>query len=230
MYTRLAEVLRDTLDLELAPVAVAFLDAPPDGIDRVDTVVPAGCGFWRLARERVFYTKTADHAGCPIGVLTMGLEASPELQQQASELVAQMEAIGYLRPGEAAALPSVDRAAAAIAYGPLDIFPLEPDAVLVTSRPEQAMWLAEATGSVQLDGSGLQLHGRPACAAIPRALESTRLEVSLGCAGMRTFTAVEPGMLLSVLPAAALAGLDQRLTAIEAANAAMRDHYAGKLG
>lgn len=230
MHARLAEVLRDTLELELAPVAVAFLDAAPEGVDRIDTAAPAGCGFWRLARERVFYTKAEDHAGCPIGVLTMGLAASPELQQQAGELVAQMESIGYMRPGEAAALPSVTSAPVAIAYGPLDLFPLDPDVVLVTSTPEQAMWLAEATGGVQLDGAPLQLHGRPACAAIPSALQSTRLELSLGCAGMRTFTAVEPGMLLSVLPAPALAGLDERLTAIAAANAAMRDHYAGKLG
>ena len=175
-------------------MAVAFLDAPPDGIDRVDAAMPAGCAFWQLAREQLFYTETADHAGCPIGVLTMGLEASPEVQQQAGELVAQMESIGYLQPGETASLPSVRPAPAVIAYGPLERFPLEPDVVLVTSSPEQAMWLAEAASAVQLDGPALQLHGRPACAAIPRALESTRLELSLGCAGMRTFTAVEPGI------------------------------------
>lgn len=230
MRAELAGLFRDTLKLELEPIAVAFLDAVPDGIDRVDTTVPAGCGFWRLARERVFYTKAADHAGCPIGVLTMGLEATPDVQQQAGELVAQMESIGYLQPGEAAALPGVRPSPAAIAYGPLARFPLEPDVVLVTSTPEQAMWLAEAAGSVHLDGPALQLHGRPACAAIPRALESARLELSLGCAGMRTFTAVEPGMLLSVLPAPALSGLSERLRSVAEANDAMRAHYAAKMG
>ena len=230
MRADLAGVLRDTLELELPPVAVAFLDVEPDGIDRVDATMPAGCGYWRLARDRVFYTLAGDHGGCPIGVLTMGLEATPDVQQQAGELVAQMESIGYLQPGEAGSLPSVRPGHAAIAYGPLERFPLEPDVVLVTSTPEQAMWLAEAAGAVQLDGAALHLHGRPACAAIPRALESTRLELSLGCAGMRTFTAVEPGMLLSVLPAPALSGLAERLRSVAAANEAMRAHYAGRLG
>jgi uncharacterized protein (DUF169 family) len=222
--------LRDALSLEVPPVAVAFLDAAPAGIDRIDAVVPAGCAFWRMARERVFYTEAADHTGCAIGVLTMGIEAGPAVQQEAAELVTHMEAIGYLQPGEATALPSVRTGPAAIAYGPLDRFPLEPQVVLVTSTPEQAMLLAEAAGVVDLNGPTLRLHGRPACAAIPRALESARLEVSLGCAGMRTFTAIEPGMLLSVLPGTALVGLAERLTTIASANESMQAHYAAKLG
>jgi uncharacterized protein (DUF169 family) len=229
VHAELDAMLRDALELELAPVAIAFLDAAPDGIDRVDTATPAGCGFWRLARDRVFYTEAADHAGCPIGVLTMGLEADPDVQEQAGELVARMESIAYLQPGEAASLPSVRPGPAVVAYGPLQRFPLEPDVVLVTSTPEQAMWLAEAAGAVQMNGPALHLHGRPACAAIPRALESTRLELSLGCAGMRTFTAIEPGMLLSVLPAPALAGLGERLRSAAAANETMRAAYAEKL-
>ena len=230
MHAELDALLRDALALELAPVAIAFLDAAPDGIDHVDTAMPAGCGFWRLARERVFYTDATDHAGCPIGVLTMGLEADADVQQQAGELVALMESIAYLQPGETASLPSVRPGPAVIAYGPLERFPLEADAVLVTSTPEQAMWLAEATGAMQMNEPALQVHGRPACAAIPRALESTRLELSLGCAGMRTFTAVEPGMLMSVLPAPALVGLGERLGSMAAANESMRAHYATKLG
>ena len=167
MHAELAALLRDALELELAPVAIAFLDAPPDGIDRVDTTMPAGCGFWRLARERVFYTEAADHTGCPIGVLTMGLEAAPDVQQRAGELVTLMESIDYLHPGEVASLPSVRPGPAVIAYGPLERFPLEPDVVLVTSTPEQAMWLAEAAGAMKLNEPALHLHGRPACAAIP---------------------------------------------------------------
>jgi uncharacterized protein (DUF169 family) len=218
--------LRDALGLEIPPVAIAFLDAVPAGIKRIDAAAPAGCAFWRLARDRVFYTESADHVGCPIGVLTMGLAAEPDVQREAAELVTEMEALGYLQPGEATALPSVRTGPAAIVYGPLDGFPLEPDVVLVTSTAEQAMLLAEAAGAVELNGAALRLHGRPACAAIPRALESTRLEASLGCAGMRTFTAVDPGMLLSVVPAAVLDGLDERLATIASANAAMRSHYA----
>jgi uncharacterized protein (DUF169 family) len=229
VHTDLAAALRDALGDTPEPVAVAFLDAEPEGIDRVAAAAPAGCAFWRMARERVLYTTAEDHTGCPIGVLTMGLTADAAVHEHAGELVAQMEAIGYLAPGEAAALPSVPSGPVAIAYGPLDRFPLEPDVVLVTSTPEQAMWLAEAAGVVRLDQPAAHLHGRPACAAIPRALESARLELSLGCAGMRTFTAVEPGMLLSVLPAVALTGLADRLRGAAGANAAMRAHYAGQV-
>jgi uncharacterized protein (DUF169 family) len=230
VHPDLARALHDALGEISPPVAVAFLDAEPEGIDRIDVTAPAGCEFWRLARERAFYTTPVDHAGCPIGVLTMGLPTDAGLEKQAGELVEQMEAIGYLAPGEAAALPTVPSGHGVIAYGPLDGFPLEPDVVLVTCTPEQAMWLAEAAGAVRLGEPALQVHGRPACAAIPQALASARLELSLGCAGMRTFTAVEPGMLLSVLPAPALRGLAARLYAAADANAAMRAHYAGRRG
>lgn len=41
----LAQLLR----LDSPPVAVAFVDAPPDGVPRVAASEPAGCGYWRRA-------------------------------------------------------------------------------------------------------------------------------------------------------------------------------------
>ena len=69
--------------------------------------VAAGCGFWREAVHSVFWTAGAEHPGCPIGTLTMGFEPSPDQQADAGRLVGEMEALGYLAPGEVGALPMV---------------------------------------------------------------------------------------------------------------------------
>lgn len=217
--------LADLLQLEIPAVAVAFLRSPPDGVEHVGQVEPAGCGYWRLARDRVFWTQAEDHAGCPIGVMTMGLEPSAEVATEAERLVQFMEEVSYLAPAEAASLPSVSPSPAVVVYGPEGALPVEPDVVLVTSTPAQAMLLAEASGAVHMGEPALRVHGRPACSAIPWALRSDSLELSLGCAGMRTFTAVEPEMLLSVVPGDKLLALTDRLEAVLAANREVQARY-----
>lgn len=223
-----AERLSRALGLASMPVGIALTEAPPEWVPHAPGPVPAGCGFWRLAAEGVFWTEAADHAGCPIGVLTMGFEASPEQQEEAGRLVAEMESLGYLAAGEAASLPTVPGPARYVVYGRLDRLPLPPDAVLVMATAEQMMVLGEATGALHLGAAGLPLYGRPACSAIPRALAAGGPVASLGCAGMRTFTAVDPGMLLLVVPGAVFPELAERVAAVGAANAAMRDFYAAR--
>jgi hypothetical protein len=40
------------------PVAAAFLDVAPTGVEKFDGVEPSGCSFWRLAADgRVFYLR-----------------------------------------------------------------------------------------------------------------------------------------------------------------------------
>ena len=44
------------LDLTRQPVAVAFLEAPPAGLSRLERPAAAGCGYWKLAsEEQAFY-------------------------------------------------------------------------------------------------------------------------------------------------------------------------------
>jgi uncharacterized protein (DUF169 family) len=225
-----AQRLKDALGLESMPVGVAFTDTPPEGVPHAGASVAAGCGFWREAAHSVFWTAAGDHAGCPIGTLTMGFEPSPDQQAEAGRLVGEMEALGYLAPGEAGALPMVPGPTRCITYGPLDEFPIDPDAVLVIARADQMMVLGEATGAVHLGAGGLPLYGRPACSAIPRAISGGGPTASLGCAGMRTFTAVDPGMLLLVVPGGSFPELAERAVALADANTSMRAFYAERAG
>jgi len=209
-------------------IGIAFVDSPPEGVPHA-AAAPAGCGFWKQAAAgSVFYTDAADHAGCPIGLMTMGFPLSADQEKEAMGLVGQMEGLGYLAPGEAGSLPMLPGPSACIVYGPLEDLPADPDTVLVLASSEQMMVLGEATEAFHLGGSGLPLHGRPACSVIPRAASTGAPAASLGCAGMRTFTAVEPGTLLFAINGADFPALADRVAALAGANAAMREFYAEK--
>jgi uncharacterized protein (DUF169 family) len=70
----MTQELQQQLGLATAPVAIAFVDSPPAGVERVAPSAPASCGYWPLAAAgRVFYTEAAHHTGCPIGAHTHGV-------------------------------------------------------------------------------------------------------------------------------------------------------------
>src|SRR5262245_36425120 len=48
------------IQLRAAPVAVAFLEAPPPALERIDRAGPAGCSYWKLASEGASFFTTAD--------------------------------------------------------------------------------------------------------------------------------------------------------------------------
>lgn len=223
-----ARKIETALGLTSKPIGIAFLDSPPAGVPHADSV-PAGCGFWKQAASgSVFWTEAADHGGCPIGVMTMGFPMSAGQEQEAMGLVGQMEGLGYLAPGEAGSLPTMPGPTSCVLYGPVEDLPVDPDSVLVLATSEQMMVLAEATDAFHLGAAGLPLHGRPACSVIPRAKATGAPAASLGCAGMRTFTAVDPGTLLFAINGADFPALADRVEAMAEANVAMRSFYAEK--
>jgi len=228
-YASHSSRLTGSLGLEVPPIALARVDEVPEGVAPLGDKAPAGCAFWTLARTRVFFTEADDHAGCPIGTLTMGLEPSDEVNAEVGVLVEQMESLGYLSPGEAASLPMIPTRANYVIYGALDQFPVTADALLLTVNPEQAMVLAEAVHGVDMGAPTLRVLGRPACSAIPTALASSEVTMSLGCAGMRTFTALEPGMLLAVIPGGEIDETVDRVEKLSSSNAAMRAFYEERL-
>jgi uncharacterized protein (DUF169 family) len=71
----------------------------------------------------------------------------------------------------------------------------------------------------------MDVTGRPGCAALPRALASGQPGLSLGCAGMRTFTSIGDDMNLAAIPVSALDGFLDDLSGMVEANAAMRSFY-----
>src|SRR5688572_5098321 len=98
--------LQQLLGSSVTPVAIAFKDAPPAGVPRIEPGAPSGCTYWKLAAEgRTFWTEAADHFGCPVGAHTHGIDAPPEVQKQLGELVQIMVGLQYLRMEEVPGIP-----------------------------------------------------------------------------------------------------------------------------
>jgi uncharacterized protein (DUF169 family) len=224
---QLAEALRDTLDLRFRPVALAFVTERPEDVEVVEGEVPSACTFWRRAENGVFFAPAEAHMNCPIGAMTMGFAMTDEQQGNLMQLVGEMGAIGYVDPAEAANIPSVPGEKSGIVYGPLEEFPLEPDVVLAWVTGSGAMMLDEATGTSRWtpEQAGVMTFGRPSCAAIAVALRTSGPAFSVGCAGMRIFTGIDPNLNLAVLPRAILADLEERLAATARANEQMSELY-----
>src|SRR5436305_755301 len=149
-------------------------------------------------------------------------EQSPSLQEELMGLVGAMASVGYFDPSEAAYLPSVTRPKRGALYGPLAELHACPDLVLFWVDATQAMLVAEAAGTSTWTGqTGTKVFGRPGCAALPIALDEDRPTMSIGCAGMRTYTEVADGAMLMVLPFAQAEKLAAELPRIAAANQAI---------
>jgi uncharacterized protein (DUF169 family) len=228
-YEALSALLRDTLGLGRTPVALAFADEAPPGAGQVTSRVPSACAFWRMAEEGVFFASASDHAGCSVGAHVMGLPMSDETGAELMGTVTMMAEVGYLPSEEVAHIPTVQESAGGVVYGPLADFPVAPAAVLLWTTPAQAMLLEEGLKLTTWRGGGddgAAAFGRPACGAVARAINSGQSAMSLGCAGMRTFTGIEEHLSLVVIPGASLQELGTELERVSESNAKMRDYYA----
>lgn len=219
-----ADALEDILGLQAPPIALAFVDAPPSGVDLFTEAAPSACSFWRAAEKATFYAPAQSHGNCAVGAMVMGF-ASTDLGEALSDSVEKMVGSSYLSADEPANIPSVATDSAGIVYGTLRDFPLEPDVVLVWLSPAQAMLFGEGGGNVAWSDSSTGVLGRPACAALPLALSTHSPQLSLGCIGMRTFTEVSDDRLLGVLPGAVAASFAESLRNAAAANGRMAAYY-----
>lgn len=226
----IARDLTQSLRLDVPPVALAFCDAPPLGVAAPPAPSPSACVFWRQAEAGVFFASTEHHANCPIGAHVMGFELTPALMKELEGLIGQMTACGYVQPAEPAKIPTARRKAKGILYGRLDQFPQTADAVLLWLTPQQAMIWSEASGGAAWTSNlPSSVHGRPACAAIPAALDARAPALSLGCMGMRTFTKIGDDRMLAVVPGPKLAEVSLALGRAAEVNQGMRAFYEGRL-
>src|SRR3984957_6016941 len=221
-----AQRLSSLLSLQHPPIALAFTDQPPDGIAQAGKPVPSACTFWRQAEQGTFYATDAEHFNCPVGSMVMGFELPAAVGEQLGGLVQSMCDAHYLSMDEAARIPTVGRQSAGIVYGPLHEFPLDPDLVLLWVNVAQAMLYSEAAGRAAWTATPMGVSGRPGCAALPLALNSGQPGMSLGCAGMRTFTEIGDDLNLAAVPGSALTGFVDALAGTVESNTAMRSFYA----
>jgi uncharacterized protein (DUF169 family) len=224
-YHGVAEEIRTLLKLDVPPVAVAFVDTPPAGIPQTAQVSPSTCGFWRQGEQGVFYADAAQHFNCQVGAMVMGFELPPPVMEQLGGLVEAMCGCSYLVPEEGDKIPSVTSKPIGVVYGPLGEIPVPPSAVVLWLSPRQAMLFNEASGSASWAAAPARVGSRPACAALPLAMNGAQPTLSLGCAGMRTFTEVADDRMLAVVPGGSLTDFVAALRTTAAANVAMQQFY-----
>mgnify|MGYP001304265362 CR=1 FL=1 len=213
------------IGLTSAPVAIAFLPAPPAGVSRVDRAAPAGCGYWKQASEgQAFYTTADDHANCPVGAFTHGVTLSPEKGQELQALVGTMIELKYLKGEEIPTLPHRTEPMAIAAYAPLATATFEPDVVVFRGNARQIMLLWEAAHAAGAFTSGTVM-GRPACAMLPQALDARSGVASVGCIGNRVYTGLGDDELYLTVPGPRVQQTLDQLDTILNANAALEQFH-----
>ena len=222
-YGALERTLTDVLQLTRRPVAIAFRDEPPDGVERLEGAQPSGCSFWSLASDgRVFYTAPEDHYNCPIGSYTHHIPLPQDREHELTDVLSLMSDLGYIRMTEVPQVPRLEKTPAATIYSPLASAPVPPDAVIVIGTPGGLMLLHEAAARSGI--SSASLLGRPTCMAIPAAL-SSGLASSLGCVGNRIYTGLQDEEFYSVIRADNLAALASEMSTITAANVMLAQYH-----
>lgn len=222
--------LQTLLGLALRPVAIAFRDAAPSGVPRIDSPAPAGCGYWRLAAEgNLFYTEAADHYSCPVGAHTHGVDLPPDTAQELNAIVQTMVGLQYIKLEEIPMIPRRQGAFGVAVYAPLADAPFEPDVVLVRGTVKQLMLLAEAAQAAGVAGGGATL-GRPTCAVLPEAMQSGRTATSFGCIGNRVYTGLGDDEGYYAIPGAKVADIVGSLAVIVEANRQLESFHRARRG
>jgi uncharacterized protein (DUF169 family) len=223
-YRDLEQQLSSEIGLTQRPVAIAFVDAPPEGVSKFTGSVPSGCTFWRLASDgRVFFTVPSDHYNCPIGSYTHNIPLPSERANELGQTLGFMADIGYVRMDEVPAIPVLPKTPSIVVYAPLGDTPVDPDVVVFMGSAARLMLLHEAAMSAGV-AANVKTLARPTCMAVPAALAGGLL-VSSGCIGNRVYTGLGEGELYAALPGKDLARLADKARAIAAANAKLEEYH-----
>jgi uncharacterized protein (DUF169 family) len=223
-YRDLEQRLSSEIGLTRRPVAIAFVDAPPEGVSKFTGSVPSGCTFWRLASDgRVFFTVPSDHYNCPIGSYTHNIPLPSERANELGQTLGFMADIGYVRMDEVPAIPVLPKTPSIVVYAPLGDTPVDPDVVMFMGSAARLMLLHEAAMSARV-AANFNTLARPTCMAVPAALAGGLL-VSAGCIGNRVYTGLGEGELYAALPGKDLARLADKARAIAAANAKLQEYH-----
>lgn len=209
------------------PVAVAFLDAPPAGVEQFVGTEPSGCSFWRLAAAgRVFYTLPENHFNCAVGAYTHNIALSREREKETEQTLKMLFDLGYVRAEEVPQIPRLATAPKAILYAPLGETPVAPDVVIFACKPAGAMLLNEAAGRAGV-ANGAPVLGRPTCMALPASLTHGVI-LSLGCMGNRIYTGLGAEEMYFVVRGKDLGAVAEALTVITGANLALNEYATGR--
>lgn len=226
-WSELEHKIAAAAKMERRPVAVAFLDAPPQGVSRFEGTEPSGCSFWRLAAAgRTFYTVPENHFNCAVGAYTHNISLSPEREKETEQTLKMMFDLGYVKPEEVPQIPRLAQTPKAIVYSPLGDSPAVPDVVLLACKPAAAMLLNEAAARAGVS-CGAPALGRPTCMALPASLAHGSI-LSLGCIGNRTYTGLGDDEMYFVIRGSDLPTITEALDTITNANTALQTYARGR--
>jgi len=183
----IASQLTRQLGLEMAPVQVSYLEAPPAGVAQHPGGVPSVCTFFAFGAERPFYAALPQHEDCEVGAFVLGIPPAGEVGGRLMSTIGRMQSVGYLNPGEEAHVPHNATPPKFVAYGPLGSLAMPPTGVLLFANPKSAMLAVEAAGA-GADAQPVSMNGRPMCALLPILNQGTPVGVSFGCTGSRIYT------------------------------------------
>ena len=217
-FESVAKSLNDSLRLRIPPVALCLTDTPPPGVRSSDKPSPAGCAFWERGAQEVFVTSAKDHESCTIGMYThhMPLD-TPSRQKDLNDSLKVFADLGYVRPEDVPGIPMLKAETKYVVYAPLASTPLPPDVVLLFANSRQSLVITEA--AQQVDPGVPPAMGRPACAAIPQAVNTGKPALSLGCCGARAYLNVlSDDFALWALPGAKIAEYASRIKVLADAN------------
>lgn len=212
---------------DLRPVAIAYLETPPEGVAPFAGTVPSGCSFWGLAAKGgSFYTVPSDHFNCPIGSYTHAINLPPERMAELTQTLSLMAGIGYVRMEEVPSIPRLTREPAVTYYAPLATTTVAPDVVIFAGRPSGLMRLQEASARAGA-ASSLPLLGRPTCMGLPAAMTHGSV-MSAGCVGNRVYTDLGDDELYLMIPGQRLLDVAEQVVVIAAANDTLEKYHSDR--
>lgn len=220
-YARLGQTLVDLLELDVPPIAISFVDAPPPDVARPEWILPpptpdgrtgavaASCVFWMMATQRRFATVAVDHGNCSVGSLTHGFKTLTEAAKGSD--VANLVEANWVAPEIFPKITAVTSKPGAIVYGPLTQTTLHPDVVFMRLDGKQLMKVHAAYPE-------LRFEGKPQCHIIAIAKETGVPAASTGCALSRQHTGMSDSEITFAVPGHRLAELVERLKSVQAAD------------
>ena len=225
-YYKLTELLQEKLLLQLPPVALAFTDDPPPGVSIMGKESPSFCTFWRWGEQSVFYATADQHLGCLIGGMVSGFPLTADQLGDVQALLDEMCKDEGLAVDEVDNIPRVNKRAKGILYGPLWLFPSEPDLVIFWGSMFQAAILQDVTQPLVWRGNPQGAYfGRPACGVLSIAMNTQMNSYSLGCVGMRAYTQIPSELGLIAIPGSRLEQLAESLPKIDDPQAKMQAYH-----
>ncbi len=226
-YQQIEQQITQSVNLHRRPVAVAFRETPPTGVEKFSGTQPSGCSFWRIAAEgRTFYTVPGDHYNCPIGSYTHNIALPSERAPELEQALGLMAGAGYIKMEDIPGVFQLPKAPAVVIYAPLSDAPVAPDLVLFSGRPASVMLLEEAAIRAGV-AAQLPMFGRPTCMALPAALAQGTV-ASSGCIGNRIYTGLGDDELYVVVPGKDLQRITTEVATIAQANAELAHYHQGR--